>query len=92
MKREVYAKIIVDDDRAIKKGMGTLDYFEKEFGRLNQSGITLEYGAILDEDSTDEWERYCKYLLDWTINHMSDYNKGMSPACFDEWREEEDIC
>ena len=90
MQREIYAKISVDDDRAIEDDMGTLDYFEKEFGWLEQSGIALEYGTVLDEDSDDEWERYCKYLMEWTINHMSGYNKGMSPACFEEWQMNEE--
>ena len=89
MEREIYAKIIVDDDRAVAEDKGTLDYFETEFGWLNDSGIALEHSAVLDEDSTDEWERYCKYLFEWTINHLSDDNKGMSPACFDEWRDNE---
>ena len=90
MEREIYAKIIVDDDRAVAEDKGTLDYFETEFGWLNDSGIALEHSAVLDEDSTDEWERYCKYLFEWTINHISDDNKGISPACFDEWRDNED--
>lgn len=91
MQREVYAKIIVDDDRAIAEDKGTIDYLETEFGWMNDSGVILEYAAVLDEDSTDEWERYCKYLMEWTIGHMSNYNKGMSPVCFDEWRDTEDI-
>ncbi len=90
MEREIYAKIIVDDDRAIAEDKRTLDYFETEFGWLNDSGIALEHSAVLDDNSTDEWERYCKYLFEWTINHLSDDNKGMSPACFDEWRDNED--
>ena len=90
MEREIYAKIIVDDNRAIAEDKGTLDYFETEFGWLNDSGIALEHSAVLDEDSTDEWERYCKYLFEWIINHLSDDNKGMSPVCFDEWRDNED--
>ena len=48
--RKVIAMIEVDDDRAIAENMGTLDYLEREFGWLEQSGVVLQNARILDED------------------------------------------
>lgn len=94
MEREIYAKFILDEDKfkSYGKQMTPMDYFEGECGWMNDSGIAMEFATILDKDSTDEWERYCNYLMEWIIHHIPDYNKGMSPACFDEWRDMEDNC
>ncbi len=48
--RKVIAMIEVDDDRAIAENMGTLDYLEREFKKLDKSGISLSSARILDED------------------------------------------
>lgn len=34
-----------------------------------------------------EWNEYVVYLLQWSIDHGSPYFAGMSPAGFDEWRD-----
>ena len=31
------------------------------------------------------WSRYIDYLYEWTDTHASAEFKGMSPACYDEW-------
>ena len=48
--RKVIAMIEVDDDRAIAENMGTLVYLEREFKKLDKSGISLSSARILDED------------------------------------------
>ena len=48
--RNVIAMIEIDDGRAIPENMGTLDYLEREFGWLEQSGVVLQNARILDED------------------------------------------
>lgn len=48
--RNVIAMIEIDDGRAIAENMGTLDYLEREFGWLEQSGVVLQNARILDED------------------------------------------
>lgn len=40
----------VDDDKASEENMGTLDYVEREFGWLEQSGIRMHTARILDDD------------------------------------------
>jgi hypothetical protein len=48
--RTVIVTLEVDDDRAIEEGLGTLDYVEREFGWLKESGIFLDNAKILDDD------------------------------------------
>jgi hypothetical protein len=48
--RTVMAILEVDDDRAIAEDLGTIDYLEREFGWLEQSGISLQNARILDDD------------------------------------------
>ena len=40
----------VDDDKAIAEDLGTIEYLEREFGWLEQSGIFLKEARILDDD------------------------------------------
>ena len=48
--RTVIAILEVDDDKAIAEDLGTIDYLEREFGWLEQSGISLQSARILDDD------------------------------------------
>lgn len=48
--RKVIAMLKVDDDRAIEENSGTIEYLEREFGWLEQSGVFLQNARILDDD------------------------------------------
>lgn len=48
--RTIIAMIEVDDDKAIEEDLGTIDYTEREFGWLENSGIFLQHARILDDD------------------------------------------
>ena len=48
--RIVIAIIRVDDDKAVAEDVGTIEYLEREFGWLEQSGISLQNARILDDD------------------------------------------
>lgn len=52
--RTVIALLEVDDDRAIAEDLGTIEYLEREFGWLQESGIYLDNAKILDDD--DEYD------------------------------------
>ena len=52
--RKVIAIIEVDDNKAIAEGLGTIEYVEREFGWVKESGIFLQCTKILDED--DEYD------------------------------------
>ena len=52
--RKVIAILEVDDDKAIAEDMGTIEYLEREFGWLKQSGVFLQNAKILDDD--DEYD------------------------------------
>lgn len=50
MKRKVIAMFEVDDDRAIEKDMGTLDFLESELDRAKSPYFLLENARVLDDD------------------------------------------
>jgi hypothetical protein len=48
--RKVIAIIDVDDDKAINRGVGTIEFLEQELGLLMHRGVYLQDARILDED------------------------------------------
>lgn len=83
MERKITAIIGVDDDKAFEKiGDGPVPYLEKEFGRLEQSGISLKDCFIADDDEDDSWKAYLNYLVEWVFNHQGNEFKGISPTPF----------
>ena len=48
--RTIIAMLEIDDDRAIEEDLGTIEYLEREFGWLSDSGIFLQNARILDDD------------------------------------------
>ena len=83
MKRTVMAIIEVED--SVNNGQ-VLDTFEKS---LDQSNCNIENAIILDKDSDSVHKRYLNYLMSWIADHHEDEFKGCSPACFDEWFDNE---
>lgn len=64
--RTIIAMLEVDDDQAIQEGLGTIDYVEREFGWLQESGIFLNDARILDDD--DEYDTEAIRLADKIFN------------------------
>ena len=83
MKRTVMAIIEVED--SVNNGQ-VLDTFEKS---LDQSNCNIENAIVLDKDSDSTHERYLNYLMSWIADHHEETFKGCSPACFDEWFDNE---
>lgn len=52
--RTVVAILKIDDDRAIAENLGTIEYLERGFGWLADSGVFLQNARILDDD--DEYD------------------------------------
>ena len=99
MKREFVAKIAIDKNVSQKvletnggdiSIAGTGAYLEQEFGWINDSGIYLRDYITTDEN--DRWSKYINYLIKWAMEHSGAEYDGMSPACYDEWRDNEDDC
>lgn len=88
-KRIVFAKLAVNDDKAIRANLGTLDYFADQINRIH-GRVELCSAILAEKDSDSEWERYINYLSQWVICHNDEACEGMSPACFEEWRDNED--
>ena len=72
-----YIKNFYDDD--ITPG----DFLEKEFGWIEQSGISLENWALIDFDV--QWEQYIRYLVNWAISHSSNEEIEKSPMSYKVW-------
>lgn len=83
MKRTVMAIIEVEDN--VNNGQ-VIDTFEKS---LDQSNCNIENAIVLDKDSDSAHERYLNYLVNWIADHHEETFKGCSPACFDEWLDNE---
>lgn len=88
--RKVIAVLTADDEKAAEYDCGTLDFVEREMGWLGPSNITLDCAFIADADDAEEWQRYLNYLAEWIFDHIGEEFSGLSPACFDEWRNNED--
>ena len=54
--RKLILLVDVDESFAIEEDIGTIDYLEREFGWLNESGIYLDQARIVDEDDTEDKE------------------------------------
>lgn len=52
--RNIIAALLVNDDLAVDEGLGTIDYLEREFDRLYDSGIILQNAKILDPDDKED--------------------------------------
>lgn len=97
MKRLFAAKITLDENQAIRNtevnglnDMAPGDYLEHEFKQLEQSGLSISNWLITDYDDESDRARYLNYLIDWVFDHIGEEFTGMSPACYDEWRNNED--
>lgn len=64
--RTIIAMLEIDDDKAIAEDLGTIEYLEREFGWLEQSGISLQSARILDDD--DEYDAKAIELADKIFN------------------------
>ena len=54
MERRILAELFVEDDRAIEMDKGTIDYVEREVGRMSDSGIRVGDMRILDDDDPED--------------------------------------
>lgn len=54
MERRILAELFVEDDKAIKEDLGTIDYVEREAGWMSESGISVGQMRILDDDDPED--------------------------------------
>ena len=52
--RKVVVMVEIDDSLAVKEDLGTIEYLEREFGCLEQSGVFLRNAKILDDDDKED--------------------------------------
>lgn len=86
MKRKVIAIIDVDNNIVFEKiDDGVISYLEREFGWLEQSGISMKDCFIADDDEDDKWKAYLNYLVEWAFGHQFEEFAGVAPASYDEF-------
>lgn len=87
--RRIVAFIEADEETLLaihpEDGVGVA--FEKEMGWVEASGIRVNEWAISDDDDEFAYARYLRYLFDWTMNHVEDFDKLDSPMTFEKWKE-----
>ena len=64
--RKIIVMLEVDDDKAIAEDLGTIDYLQREFGWLADSGIFLSDARILDDD--DKYDAEAIRMADTIFN------------------------
>lgn len=91
---KIYAVLGVDIEaarmNAENNGLNEKDlpeYVEKEFGKLEQSGITLGKTVVYTDDESFR-RRYVDYVMKWAMG-AADKLDNSSPLSFGEWRDRE---
>jgi hypothetical protein len=54
--RKIIAIVEIDDHKAIKENLGTIDYLHRAFEPLSKSGIFLKEAKVLDDDDKHDAE------------------------------------
>lgn len=88
MGRKIAVIIDIDEEKAEKlmPGAAPGEYIEKEFGRLEKRGISLDEWLITDHDDECEWARHINYLINWAFENSYSENEDISPLKFAEWK------
>ena len=60
-------------------------YIEEEQYDATTEWFKMHGLSPLDQYRKLLWEEYLDYLESWALHHKDVANYGMSPACFDEW-------
>ena len=55
----------------------------------DDEGVSMDDFERTDRQFELAWKGYLDYLKEWADNHKQINNYGMSPACFDEWLDNE---
>lgn len=84
MQRTIYAKLTVNENRAIEEDMSTLSYLEREAGWMEESGIYIDEAFISDYDSTEVWDRYIDYVTAWAFKNSTQKTEEKIMT-FDQW-------
>lgn len=94
--RRLFAEINFDEEVASRNAEtngydddGPTSTVEREFGWLEQSGITLANTVLADADDSDLWSRYLYYLMGWAMRHTYD-DEPESPLSWEQYKKREE--
>lgn len=97
--RRLFAEIEIDEEVADRyaetngiEDSTPIAFLEHEFGWLEQSGISLNYAYIADEDDPEERARYINYVMEWAQERAEDFERSDSPMIYKEWLKNEKGC
>lgn len=63
-------------------------YLQQQESEINRLQSVLENAQPITKNDT-HWSDYIMYLLKWSSEHADKEFAGMSPACYDEWLDNE---
>ena len=93
MSRKIFAVIEIDEDtaRAQDDNYAPGEYFEREFGRLYDNGISLREWLVSDDDDVSAWAQYIDYLIEWGFKNSYNDDENTNPPkplSFKAWRKQ----
>lgn len=65
--------------------MGTLEFFDQEFGWLGESGFFTRMTYLADSDDPSVRARYINYLMDWAMEFAEELDRSDSPLPYEDW-------
>lgn len=90
--RTIWAEIGVYEEQTLASqeqngcdDMGTLEFFDQEFGWLSGSGFFTRMTYLADSDDPSTRARYINYLMDWAMEFAEDLDRTDSPLPYEDW-------
>ena len=69
--------------------LGSDHFSDVTFEVVDTDDDTIIFFNIQGENDRSTWNQYLEYLIDWVKSHIEVQHRGMSPAGFDEWYDNE---
>ena len=71
--RKAYIEIEFDDTKANERDIGSIDFLDSKFKKLNKDGIKTYGIFIADEDEDDLNAAYINYVANWCFNNSGNH-------------------
>lgn len=89
--RTIWAEITLDEDvmrhyieTNLMEDVGEMEFFEREFGWITESGFGLENACLMDEDEPLRY-RYIQYVFRWAMRQSIEDESKDSPMPYEDW-------
>ena len=88
IKKKTWTKETIDRLKQLKEEGLSMSEIAKKLGVSKNTIVGKLYR--LKKNNLSLWDRYLQYLKDWAETHKEIGCEGMSPACYDEFCENDD--